>query len=247
MKIVHFLLLFLCPLISFAQEGSNSDSTTYVNQKVSKEDLIFLNSEHDYAELKLNFKRIGEETFLDHKYNYDSKISYDDSKIRETPFSFFLNTNVGEFQFRYKKEFGDAKYRYYSYLGFLKPLGFYLIHSESRLYEDVVGLDIATGKKLKLFSTYKNQNIGICISNNDKQLLFFAASKDDDIESEIAIYNLERKTFKKFSTEDWNIDELFWISKNSFVLKAFKTNKYNQSRGKFVMTGIQFLKVTIAK
>lgn len=239
MKKLLSLFLLLSPLLIFAQEV-DADSILKINQ-----DLSFIKKLDEDSELILDFKTISEAQFLAAKNNYNNKINFDAPKIKETEFSFSVFTKVGEFLYQHKEEYDGGDYLFCSYGGYLEPLNLYLIYKGNRIYEYVVGIDRLTGEKINLFEFSKHRHGGTCISKENNQLLFFSSFDEVGLESDISIYDLEKKERKDFFTEGWCIKELVWMDAHNLALKISTISEEEKEQVELLENSFQYLKATI--
>ena len=243
MKSLLFLLLVLFPLLSFCQEDVGID----ISEIQQKEAVSFIADTAEEKELNLKFETISEYLFLEYKNKYNDKIFYDSANVVSTENDLYIKTLAGEYHFQKIEYPGSYDFSFYSYLGYLKPLNLHLYESLGRMYSNIYAIDRLTGERFYVDNFSRINTYDILVSKEEDQLLIYN-SEGDSPESYIKIYQLDAKKVTEvagFFSEEWNIEELVWIEKNSFALKTYTEETLDKTQGVFVKQDTQFLKATI--
>jgi hypothetical protein len=181
---------------------------------------------------KIKIDTITEKEFVKYKNRYQSKINYDSSLVvwTDTSFTIKCDSSVHTFNTRVTDDF---PYCYYK--GLLQPLNLYIVWSIDGRNEigSLLLIDKKTGKVFVFDSGFDEPLTTLFISPGNKYLMSFANTWYESDHCYIPILKINPAKnkftlnyFYSFCIDKVNIDDMIWVSDNSFALLV--TEKENQ-------------------
>jgi len=201
------------------------------------------------SSLNLEFDKISEQEFLEFKNNYDNKIVLDASKVERPGFPFSLEIGNKIEEFPCPKDYIGCYY----YGGYLTPLEIYLIQVGHRGYTESFAIHRKNGEQFPFYSPFDAAASSVLISKEEDQLMTFAVTAFDRV-SFIGHYKIEQEgedvyfsELKEFQTDEWKINELVWMDKNTFALKVYDQEVWSNEANKTVLKAVKYLKAKIVE
>ena len=216
------------PKVSKLINVQENQNKTQENQKT-----IEIGYQETYDKLpKIDLEQISQSEFQGFKKSL-LKLNSALAKVYSNNSTFTIITSKGKYRFNRlnNKDLNKVdKYSWAEYHGFFDDLKLYVLddnhYTDNLEFSSLVLIDSITNVRYNFINQF---DIGFdipLVSPNNRFLLIYNDYEDESfisvVESSGERNSRTFKEFASFKTDQWNIKEIFWINKNSFVVKGFK-------------------------
>ena len=167
---------------------------------------------------------------------------------------FILETNKNIFKFPCGENYSRPCY---IYKGFNKYLNAYHIGRVGEGIFETFYLDKDNNSILKIGSEYDDGNFEMYVSPLEEKMIIVSSTNNEDYKkyyssrSTMVIYDIKNinnitdiKKAYGYSSENWEISNINWISENSFILEVFDQTK-KDNNGMDIPIDLRYLKVEL--